>query len=119
MSGRPFLSIVTPTYNRSKCFAAALDCYLAQTYPLDRREWLILDDGSEPLDEILAVALMFGPGGLAAARAEFESDEAFEITELARPFGREGRYVANEFPDHRVVLPPSPIIGARTSVRCL
>jgi glycosyltransferase involved in cell wall biosynthesis len=56
MSGRPFLSIVTPTYNRSKCFAAALDCYLAQTYPLDRREWLILDDGSEPLDEILAVA---------------------------------------------------------------
>jgi glycosyltransferase involved in cell wall biosynthesis len=56
MSNRPFLSVVTPTYNRSKCFAAALDCYLAQTYPLDRREWIILDDGNEPLDEILGRA---------------------------------------------------------------
>lgn len=51
---RPFLSVITPTYNRSKFFAAALDCYLAQTYILERREWIILDDGSEPLDELLA-----------------------------------------------------------------
>ncbi len=53
---RPFLSVITPTYNRSKFFAAALDCYLAQTYPLERREWIILDDGTEPLDDILAAA---------------------------------------------------------------
>jgi len=56
MSNRPFLSVITPTYNRSKYFAAALDCYLDQTYPLDRREWIILDDGDESLDDILASA---------------------------------------------------------------
>lgn len=56
MSNRPFLSVITPTYNRSKYFAAALDCYLTQTYPLNRREWIILDDGTEQLDEILAKA---------------------------------------------------------------
>lgn len=56
MSNRPFLSVITPTYNRSKYFDAALDCYLAQVYPLDRREWIILDDGNEPLDNILARA---------------------------------------------------------------
>lgn len=52
---RPFLSVITPTYNRSKFFAASIDCYLAQTYPLERREWIILDDGDEPLDELLTL----------------------------------------------------------------
>ncbi len=44
---RPFVSVVTPTYNRRRFLPLALDCYLAQTYPKDRMEWIILDDGTD------------------------------------------------------------------------
>lgn len=42
---KPFVSIVTPTYNRSNFVPALVECYKAQTYPKDRMEWIILDDG--------------------------------------------------------------------------
>ncbi len=44
---RPFVSVVTPTYNRRRFLPLALDCYLGQTYPKDRMEWIILDDGTD------------------------------------------------------------------------
>ena len=50
---RPFISVITPTYNRRNCFAAAIDCYLAQTYPLTSREWIILEDGHESVQDLL------------------------------------------------------------------
>jgi glycosyltransferase involved in cell wall biosynthesis len=42
---KPFVSVVTPTYNRSTFVPALVSCYKAQTYPKDRMEWIILDDG--------------------------------------------------------------------------
>ncbi len=59
---RPFLSVVTPTYNRRKHFAAALDCYLAQTWPLTHREWIILEDGAETVADLVAAAVAAHPG---------------------------------------------------------
>ena len=44
---RPFVSVVTPTYNRERFFPSLIACYKAQTYPKDRMEWIVLDDGSE------------------------------------------------------------------------
>lgn len=44
---RPFVSVVTPTYNRRRFLPLALACYLSQTYPKDRMEWIILDDGTD------------------------------------------------------------------------
>jgi glycosyltransferase involved in cell wall biosynthesis len=44
---RPFVSVVTPTYNRGRFFPFLVACYKAQTYPKDRMEWIVLDDGSE------------------------------------------------------------------------
>jgi len=48
---RPFVSILTPTYNRSKFIPALVECYKAQTYPKDRMEWIMLDDGTEKVEE--------------------------------------------------------------------
>jgi glycosyltransferase involved in cell wall biosynthesis len=50
---RPFVSVVTPTYNRRKFFAAAIDCYLSQTWPLEHREWIILEDGHETVEDLI------------------------------------------------------------------
>jgi glycosyltransferase involved in cell wall biosynthesis len=53
---RPFISVVTPTYNRRKFFAATIDCYLAQSWPLSHREWIILEDGHETVEDLVADA---------------------------------------------------------------
>ena len=43
----PFVSICTPTYNRRPFFPAMFRCFLNQTYPKSRMEWIIVDDGSD------------------------------------------------------------------------
>lgn len=43
----PFVSVLTPTYNRRAWFPMAVHCFKHQTYPQDRMEWIILDD-SDP-----------------------------------------------------------------------
>jgi len=49
---RPFVSIVTPTYNRLKFIPSMVECYKSQTYPKDRMEWIVLDDGSEKVESL-------------------------------------------------------------------
>jgi glycosyltransferase involved in cell wall biosynthesis len=49
---RPFVSVLTPTYNRSKFFPALVDCYKAQEYPKDRMEWIVLDDSPQSSEEM-------------------------------------------------------------------
>jgi glycosyltransferase involved in cell wall biosynthesis len=51
MSHKPFVSVLTPTYNRGRFVPTMVACYKAQTYPKDRMEWIVLDDGSEPIEE--------------------------------------------------------------------
>lgn len=58
---KPFISVITPTYNRRNFFAAAIDCYLAQTYPLTSREWIVLEDGHESVADLLAAAQIANP----------------------------------------------------------
>lgn len=47
MSQKPFVSVITPTYNRGRFLPALVQCYMSQTYPKDRMEWILLDDGTE------------------------------------------------------------------------
>ncbi len=51
-SQRPFVSVLTPTYNRRYFIPAIIQCYKNQTYPKDRMEWIILDDGTEPVGDL-------------------------------------------------------------------
>jgi glycosyltransferase involved in cell wall biosynthesis len=47
---QPFISVLTPTFNRRKFIPSIIECYKAQTYPKERMEWIILDDGESVKD---------------------------------------------------------------------
>lgn len=48
----PFVSVITPTYNRRKFIPSLIQCFLSQTYRHDRMEWIVLDDGSDKVQDI-------------------------------------------------------------------
>jgi glycosyltransferase involved in cell wall biosynthesis len=52
----PFVSIVTPTYNRRRFIPALIKMIQSQTYPRDRMEWLVYDDGQEEIKDLLDAA---------------------------------------------------------------
>ena len=49
----PFVSIVTPTYNRRRFIPYLIKMVQEQTYPRDRMEWIVYDDGQEPVGDLL------------------------------------------------------------------
>jgi glycosyltransferase involved in cell wall biosynthesis len=51
-ANQPFVSVITPTYNRRKFIPHLINCYKAQSYPKGRMEWIILDDGSDPVGDL-------------------------------------------------------------------
>lgn len=53
---RPFVSVITPTYNRRKFLPSLIKCYKSQTYPADRMEWIILDDGDDCVQDVFLEA---------------------------------------------------------------
>ena len=56
MSAKPFVSVLTPTYNRRKFIPMVIELYKAQTYPKDRMEWVIVDDGTDKVGDLFAEA---------------------------------------------------------------
>ena len=46
MSERPFVSVIIPTYNRSVMLRQTVETFLAQSYPADRWELLLVDNNS-------------------------------------------------------------------------
>ena len=49
----PFVSICTPTYNRRPFFPMAIQCFNEYDYPKDRMEWIIVDDGTDPIEDLV------------------------------------------------------------------
>ncbi len=49
---RPMVSVLTPTYNRRMFLPISIACFKAQTYPQECMEWIILDDGTDPVEDI-------------------------------------------------------------------
>ena len=50
---KPFVSICTPTFNRRPFISAMIKCFEHQTYPKDRMEWIIIDDGTDKIEELV------------------------------------------------------------------
>jgi hypothetical protein len=50
----PFVSVCTPTFNRRPFIAAMMQCFNHQTYPRDRMEWVIVDDGTDPVEDLVS-----------------------------------------------------------------
>jgi len=46
-SGKPFVSVCTPTYNRRRFIPALIKSFQNQTYPKELMEWIIIDDGED------------------------------------------------------------------------
>lgn len=49
----PFVTICTPTFNRRPFIPVMLKCFEHQTYPKDRIEWLVLDDGTDKIEDLI------------------------------------------------------------------
>ena len=49
----PFVSICTPTFNRRPFIPYAIKCFEHQDYPKDRMEWIIIDDGTDKIEDLV------------------------------------------------------------------
>ena len=49
----PFVSVCTPTFNRRPFIPIMLECFRNQTYPKDRIEWIIIDDGTDKIKDLV------------------------------------------------------------------
>ena len=49
----PFVSVCTPTFNRRPFVEMMIKCFDSQDYPKNKMEWIIIDDGSDPIEDIV------------------------------------------------------------------
>ena len=49
----PFVSVCTPTFNRRPFIPFTIKCFNHQDYPKDHIEWIIIDDGSDPIEDLV------------------------------------------------------------------
>lgn len=52
----PFVSICTPTFNRRPFIPIIFECFRNQTYPKSRMEWVIIDDGTDKIGDLIDAA---------------------------------------------------------------
>ena len=49
----PFVSISTPTFNRRPFWEYTIKCFNHQDYPKDKMEWIIIDDGTDKIEDLV------------------------------------------------------------------
>ena len=49
-----FVSICTPTYNRRPFITHMVKCFEHQDYPKDKMEWIIIDDGTDKIGDLVS-----------------------------------------------------------------
>ena len=50
----PKVSLCTPTFNRRPFIPFMIKCFEYQTYPKDRIEWIIIDDGTDKIGDLVS-----------------------------------------------------------------
>jgi len=53
MGKLPFVSICTPTFNRRPFIPFIIQCFLNQDYPKKLLEWIIIDDGTDKIEDLV------------------------------------------------------------------
>lgn len=53
ISQKPFVSVCTPTFNRRPFIPNMIECFNNQTYPKDKIEWIIIDDGFDKIEDLV------------------------------------------------------------------
>jgi glycosyltransferase involved in cell wall biosynthesis len=49
----PFVSVCTPTFNRRPFIPFMIKCFEHQTYPKEKMEWIIVDDGFDSVEDLV------------------------------------------------------------------
>jgi glycosyltransferase involved in cell wall biosynthesis len=49
----PFVSVCTPTFNRRPFIPYMIKCFEHQDYPKERIEWIIIDDGTDKIGDLV------------------------------------------------------------------
>ena len=52
-SSYPMVSVCTPTFNRRPFIPIIFECFRNQTYPKSRIEWIIVDDGTDKIRDLV------------------------------------------------------------------
>lgn len=52
----PFVSVCTPTFNRRPFIPIMFECFRNQKYPKHRLEWIIIDDGTDKIKDLVEAA---------------------------------------------------------------
>lgn len=52
-TGLPFVSVCTPTFNRRPFIKQMITNFLRQDYPRERMEWVIIDDGTDKIGDLV------------------------------------------------------------------
>lgn len=55
-SNYPFISVCTPTFNRRPFIPTMFECFRNQNYPKSRIEWIIVDDGTDKIKDLVDAA---------------------------------------------------------------
>ncbi len=50
----PLVTICTPTFNRRPFIPIMIKCFEHQTYPKDKIEWIIVDDGTDKIEDLVS-----------------------------------------------------------------
>ena len=50
---KPFVSVCTPTFNRRPFIPYMIKCFDNQDYPKDLMEWIVVDDGTDKIDDLI------------------------------------------------------------------
>lgn len=50
----PFVSVCTPTFNRRPFIESLIKCFDHQDYPKDKMEWIVIDDGTDKVEDMIA-----------------------------------------------------------------
>ena len=53
LTKKPTVSVCTPTFNRRPFIKYMIKCFQHQTYPLDDVEWIIIDDGTDKIGDLV------------------------------------------------------------------
>jgi len=54
LSKFPYVSVCTPTFNRRPFIPMMIQCFEYQDYPKEKIEWIIIDDGTDKIEEMVA-----------------------------------------------------------------
>ena len=50
---KPFVSVCTPTFNRRPFIPYMIKCFNNQDYPKDKLEWIVVDDGTDKIGDLI------------------------------------------------------------------